>query len=138
MRRPIAQALFIAAVALVPARAYAQGAGKQAAAQVLFEDAKKLMAKGDYAAACQKFADSQQDDPAPGTQYNLADCYEKNGQTASAWATFKSAAASYRAHNRADWEAKARDRAKTLEPKLSKLTLVVPPDVTGIEVRRDG
>src|SRR5262245_45036936 len=98
-----------------PRDARAQGASREASAQAVFEDAKKLMAKGDYAAACPKFADSQQLDPAPGTQFNLANCYEKNGQTASAWATFKSAAASYKAHNRPDWETKARDRATALE-----------------------
>ncbi len=131
---------FVAASALSPSVAHAQGAGKQAAAQALFEDAKKLMTKGDYGAACPKFSDSQNLDPAPGTQFNLANCYEKAGQTASAWATFKSAAASYRAHNRADWETKARDRANAIEPKLSKLTVVVPPEsaVPGLEVRRDG
>ena len=143
MTRSIGTALCLAtflAVAVAPSSAHAQGAGKQAAAQAMFEDAKKLMTKGDFGAACQKFSDSQNLDPAPGTQYNLANCYEKNGQTASAWATFKSAAASYRAHNRAEWETKARDRAAAIEPKLSKLTIVVPAEsnVPGLEVRRDG
>jgi hypothetical protein len=145
MSRSIARAPYLAAclstlVVLAPAVAHAQGAGKQAAAQALFEDAKKLMTKGDFAAACPKFNDSQNLDPAPGTQFNLANCYEKVGQTASAWATFKSAAASYRAHSRGDWETKARDRASALEPKLSKLTVVVPPEssVPGLEVKRDG
>lgn len=139
-RAPYLAACFATLVALGPSVAHAQGAGKQAAAQALFEDAKKLMTKGDFAAACPKFNDSQNLDPAPGTQFNLANCYEKAGQTASAWATFKSAAASYRAHNRGDWETKARDRASVLEPKLSKLTVVVPPasSVPGLEVKRDG
>jgi len=145
MSRSIVRAPYLAAclatlVTLAPAVVHAQGAGKQAAAQALFEDAKKLMIKGNFPAACQKFSDSQNLDPAPGTQFNLADCYEKGGQTASAWATFKSAAASYRAHNRADWETKARGRATALEPKLSKLTVVIPPTsaVPGLEVKSDG
>jgi len=127
-------------LAILPALAQAQSASQQAAAQQLFEDAKKLMAKGEYPAACQKFADSQKNDPAPGTQFNLANCYEKNGQSASAWATFKSAAAAYRANNRAEWETKARDRAAQLEPKLVKIAIVVPPEsnVAGLQVRRDG
>lgn len=144
MTRSIARAstlaLLTGALLFSSGRARAQGAGKQAAAQAIFEEAKKLYTKGDYAAACPKFADSQSLDPAPGTQFNLANCYEKNGQTASAWATFKSAAASYRAHNRPDWETKARDRASALEPKLSKLNVVVGDGarVPGLEVRRDG
>ena len=133
-------ALVALALSLSSATALAQGAPRQASAQAVFEDAKKLMAKKDYAAACPKFADSQQLDPAPGTQFNLADCYEKAGQTASAWATFKSAAASYKAHNRPDWETKARDRAAALESKLSKLIINVGQagTVPGLEVLRDG
>ncbi len=133
--------LAIAALSLCSATASAQqGASRQASAQAVFEDAKKLMAKHDYAAACPKFADSQQLDPAPGTQFNLADCYENAGQTASAWATFKSAAASYKAHNRPEWESKARERAAALEPRLSKLTIVVGATgaIAGLEVIRDG
>jgi hypothetical protein len=140
MSRSVCALLCFGALTLAPAAARAQGASKQAAAQALFEDAKKLMAKGDLAAACPKFADSQRIDPAPGTEFNLATCYERNGQTASAWATFKSAAASYRAHNREDWEKKARDRATALEPMLSRLVILVPADanVPGLEVKRDG
>jgi hypothetical protein len=136
----LATSCLTAALGLLPVRAQAQSASKQAAAQSLFEDARKLMNKGDFANACPKFADSQRIDPAPGTEFNLANCYEKAGQTASAWATFKSAAASYRAHNRTDWEQKARERAAAIEPKLSRLTIVVPQEanVSGLEVRRDG
>ena len=139
-RTALALAALTLSSGLFQTAARAQGAPRQASAQAVFEDAKKLMAKKDYAAACPKFADSQQLDPAPGTQFNLADCYEKAGQTASAWATFKSAAASYRAHNRPDWETKARDRAAALESKLSKLTINVGAQgaVTGLEVTRDG
>ena len=136
----LSSALVTAAILLGTQAAHAQGASREASAQAVFEDAKKLMAKNDFAAACPKFADSYQLDPAPGTQFNLANCYEKSGQTASAWATFKSAAASYKAHNRPDWETKARERASVIEPKLSKLTVFVAEGavVPGLEVRRDG
>ena len=134
-----AGALLFVALSLASASAHAQGASREASAQAVFEDAKKLMAKGDFAAACPKFADSQQLDPAPGTQFNLANCYEKSGQTASAWATFKSAAASYKAHNRPDWETKARERAAALEAKLSKITITVADTAEGgLDVMRDG
>lgn len=107
-----------------------------AAAQALFQEARKLMEKGDYGAACKKLEDSQKLDPAPGTLFNLAHCFEKNGQTASAWVTFKSAASAYKSTNRPDWETKARDRAEALEPRLSHLTIVT--DGQGVEIRRDG
>ena len=115
-------------------------AGSQAAAQALFDDARKAMAQGNYAAACPKFADSQKLDPGAGTLLNLANCYEKNGQTASAWATFKDAAAEAKKSGHPDWEATARKRAAALEPTLSTLTVDVPPAsvVDGLEVHRDG
>jgi hypothetical protein len=112
----------------------------QAAAQALFDDARKAMAQGNYAAACPKFVESQKLDPGAGTLLNLANCYDKNGQTASAWATFKDAAAEAKKSGHPDWEATARKRAAALEPALSRLTVEVPPAsvVDGMELRRDG
>src|SRR5271166_5257799 len=81
-------------VALVSARAsLAQtSAGDKAAAQAIFDEGKRLMDAGQFAQACPKFADSEKLDPGVGTLLNLGVCYEKNGQTASAWATYKEAA----------------------------------------------
>jgi serine/threonine-protein kinase len=127
--------------ALAPGRAFAQqDASSQAAAQALFDQARQLMADGKYAEACPKLVESQRLDPGAGTLLNLGQCYEKNGQTASAWVTFKDAAAAAELKHRADWSARARERATALEPLLSKLTIDVPADerAIGIQVRRDG
>src|SRR3954468_8607529 len=77
-------------------------------AQALFDDGRRLMNEGHFAEACPKLAASQKLDPGAGTLMNLATCYEKNNQLASAWATFKEAAAASHASGHADWETAAR------------------------------
>lgn len=121
-------------------RADAQGASNQAVAEALFEEARQLVAAGKPGDACPKFAESQRLDPAAGTLLNLANCYEKNGQTASAWVTFKDAEAEAKRLGRADWEKLASERSTFLHSHLSKLTIRVsqPAEVSGLEIRRDG
>lgn len=121
----------------VPSAAHADAA-QAATAQALFEEAKGLAAKEQFAAACPKFAESQKLDPAAGTLLHLGNCYEKVGKTASAWATFLDAAAAAKQQGRAEWEKLARSRAAALEPKLSRLTITAPAAVAGLEIKRDG
>lgn len=112
---------------------------QKAAAQALFEEGRDLVRDGKFAQACPKLAQSLKLDPGTGTMLWLADCYENAGQTASAWAQFKDAAASA-ALSRDPREKVARKRVDALEGRLTKLVIVVPPDarVVGLEVRRDG
>ena len=117
----------------------ASAGNNAAAAQALFEEARVLMASGSYAAACTKLEGSLALDSGPGTEYNLALCYEKSGRSASAWATYLSAAASYKSTHRTDWETRARDRAAALAGTLSKLTIVVPAGAPAdLRITRDG
>jgi hypothetical protein len=126
------------AVALLVSLPSAQArADDPATAQALFTDAKKLMAAGKYSDACPKLEESDHASPAIGTKFNLADCYEHTGRTASAWAGFLSVASAARNANQAAREKAARDRAKALEPKLSRISIVVQTPVDGIEVKRD-
>jgi hypothetical protein len=110
-----------------------------AAAQSLFDDAKKLIADGKWAAACPKLEESLRISPTAGTKFNLGDCYEHTGKTASAWAQFLSAATQTKIAGQKDREKAARDRAAALEPKLSRLAIVVAADArpAGLEVKRD-
>jgi hypothetical protein len=121
------------------ARVHAQAGGDaRAAAQALFDSARTLMAQDNYNDACPKLEESQRLDPGVGTQFNLAVCYEAIGRNASAWSLFLEVAASaHRAAERAREEV-ARSRAATLEPKLSKLRIVVPDDArtAGLRVLR--
>jgi hypothetical protein len=128
-------ALSIAAVVLCAAPARA---GDEAAAEALFLEAKRLMAEGKLAEACPKFAESNRLDRGAGTLIHLGDCYEKNHQTASAWATFRDAASAAQGLGRSDWEKLATSRAAALEPKLARLTIKVASPAEGITVTRDG
>lgn len=113
-------------------------ADDRAAAQVLFEQGRDLVKKGQFKEACPKFQESLKLDRGIGTMLWLADCQENAGQTASAWASFKeaAAAAALSGDNR---EKVARDRASALAPKLSRLTINVPsPTAVDLEVKRDG
>ncbi len=112
----------------------------RARAQQLFDSALVDAEAGKFAAACPKFQASQDADPKPSTLLNLASCYEKNGQTASAWGAFREAEGLARKAGRSDWETTARTRAEALEPKLLRLTVNVPEAsrVPGLAVTRDG
>jgi serine/threonine-protein kinase len=138
--RTLAAVAFTLAVVLSPAIARAQSASDQATAEALFRQARDLMTAGHYGEACPKLAESQRLDPSAGTMLNLATCYEKNGQLASAWVTFKGAATAAQNANEPDRAKLARARVADLEPKLATLTIAVAPaaDVPGLVVKRDG
>lgn len=107
-------------------------------AQALFEEARALVLERRYAEACPKLAASLRLDRALGTMLWLADCYEKNGQTASGHAQFV-AAAKLAAERRDPREKVATRRANDLEARLTRVTVVLPkPPVEGLVVRRDG
>lgn len=133
----IRRASLILACLLFCERAGAQPEDRRAAAQALFEQGKALIEAGNFKAACPKLADSQRLDPGIGTSLWLADCYENNGQTASAWAQFKEAAAAA-ARAKDPREKVARQRAVDLERKLAKLTISIAPSNHGVSVKRDG
>ncbi len=95
------------------------------------------MTQGHFAEACKKLEGSEKLDPGAGTLLNLASCYEQNGQTASAWITYKDAAAAAGVRH-PDWASQANDGANALEPKLARLTIVIGVSTPGMQVSRDG
>ena len=106
-------------------------------AERLFQDARALVEKGDYAAACPKLEASQKLDPAVGTQFNLADCYEHLGKTATAFALFEEVARIARAAGKFERERSAKGRAAALAPKLARVHLDVKAAAPGLEIRID-
>lgn len=111
---------------------------KATTAEALFAEGRKLMVAGRHGEACPKFEASERLDPGIGTLLNLAECYEKVGKTASAWASFRQAAATARAAGSTDREDIARARAAALEARLSHLKVSLVANSEGLEVRRDG
>jgi hypothetical protein len=96
------------------------------------------MSNGNYAMACEKLAASQKLDPGLGTSLNLADCYEKSGRTASAWAEFRDAASAAHRVGSKDREQVARARADALEKQLARLTLTQKTSHPEQRIARDG
>lgn len=109
-------------------------------AQMLFEEGKRLMAKGDTAAACERLEASQRIEPAGGTLLHLAACREKQGRTATAWALYNEALSAARRAQRRDREQAASERIAALEPRLMRLRIVVGPAarLPELTITRDG
>lgn len=136
MRRWIALALVVSVQAFA-ADVGAQEANDKAAADMLFVQARKLAEAGKFVEACPKLEESLRLDSGIGTMLYLAECWEKTGKTASAWAQFREAESS--AAKSGDPRAKvARDRAEKLLPLLSDLNIRVSSAIPGLVISRDG
>ena len=135
-RRAIAlAALLAAATGASPALARDFDA---AAAEALFDEARRLLASGDVKAACPKFAESYRLDPALGALLNLAACHEKEGRVATAWSEYRDAevqALKARDDKRAAY---AKKQAAALEPRLPHLAVAVTETPRGFAVTRNG
>lgn len=129
---------FVVSTCATHGLAFAQSSSSVVAAEALFQQGRQLMNEGKYELACPKFADSQKIDPSSSTLLNLANCYEKLGRTATAWATYREAASWAKKEGHEDYLATALKRADALYPKLSKLTIHVTTPVDGLEIKRDG
>lgn len=121
--------------------AQGKSGGNRAAAEALFNQGRDLMTAGKFAEACPKFEASQQLDPGLGTMLNLAECYEKTGRTASAWAEYREAIPLARAAGSKARQDLATERAQALQERLSTLTIRAMSGEDSnahLEVRRDG
>lgn len=129
---PFASALWLALLHAPPAAAQASASDK-AAAEALFDSGLRLMKQSAFAEACPKLEESNRIDPAVGTLLYLGECYERVGKTASAWATFREAASLATNSNQVDRARIAAGRAQGLEPKLSRLSIELSPEVSSIQ-----
>jgi hypothetical protein len=122
------------------AQAQEVSSGSSVAAQALFDEAKRLIQQGDAAAACPKLEESERLEPGIGTKLNLANCYEKVGRTASAWILYLEVESDTKRNGQVERQTMAHARAAALQPKLSHVTINVPPAsrAPGLVVERDG
>jgi len=131
----------VSAALLLPATpCRADEASDRAAAEALYELGQKFLKEGNYAEACPKLEASNSLDPGVGTLLLLGDCWEKAGKVASAWGTFKDAAALARSHNDPERANIGELRASALRPRLTYLEFEVSAEdrVPGFELRRGG
>lgn len=129
----------LAALAVTVAGSTAIAQPARTAADVEFERGRALLDAGKFAEACAAFDASQKLDPELATELNQADCREKNGQLATAWALFSSVAA--KTQTASDDRAKkfhkvAVEHAQKLDARLSRLTVRAGSPVAGLDVRR--
>lgn len=136
---PLVIALVATSAPALAQDAVAPNAERTAAAKTLFDQAQSLMEQKKFPEACSKFQASNQQVARVGTLLNLGDCYEKNGQNASAWATYNDALNLGRRQGRPEYEEFAKKKVAELEPSLYRLTLTVPPEaaVEGMVIKRD-
>ncbi|MCK6532420.1 MAG: PEGA domain-containing protein [Polyangiaceae bacterium] len=111
-----------------------------ALATELFNQGRELMAAGKAHEACPKLAESHRLDPGGGTVLNLGLCYEAIGKLASAYSAFNDALAMARRDDRDDRITIATEHLASVEPRLSRLIIEVPPGLAlaGMSVTRDG
>jgi hypothetical protein len=103
------------------------GSDLSPAAQALFEQAMRLMDEGRFSEACPKLKEVVRlYPPGVGGKLRLAECYEAAGLLASAWAAYHSAEAAAALAGQAARSQKAAARASEIEPRLSRLTIIVP------------
>ena len=121
----------LAAFVLMARTAHADGGD----AEALFTQGNALVTAGRYAEACPKLAESERLEPALGTRFNLADCYEHLGRTATAQALFLDVARAAHAAGKFERERLAKERAAAL--KVPTLRIDVKASASNLEILLD-
>ena len=108
----------------------ADGPPDQAVAQALFEQARVLMQKKQYADACVLLERSEALDPGGGTLLNLAVCYEGKGALAQAYATYQEVLSQAHREKRSDRAETAQKRIDAIAPRVPHLVIKLPDHAT--------
>ncbi|MDI1476855.1 hypothetical protein [Polyangium sp. y55x31] len=110
-------------------------------AEVLFNRAMELSTEGRDPEACPMLEQSLALDPAMGTRYRLAECYERTNRREAAYRLYTEVAIEAKRAGMTDRESRARLRSEALSAMLARLVVWVPKDVAEtpeLEVTIDG
>jgi len=99
--------------------------------ETLFREGRAAMQEKNYDLACEKFAESQKKEPAPGTALNLGECEEQRGHLVAAGEAFAIAAATFTAPDKQQYAA---SRAEAADRKTPRLTVRTSAPVPGLVV----
>lgn len=120
-------------------RSDAQSEDPNAIAERLFNQARELVKANRWAEACPLFEASLREDPALGTQLNLAACDEHVGQLARAWDLYHGSIGIAESAGDAERRDFAQKHADALEPRLARLVISAPArPPADLRVTRDG
>lgn len=110
---------------------------KEDKAEQLFREGRDALNRGDYAAACPKFAESVRLTKRPGPLLNLAQCEEHEGKLRSALKLWREGSALLPAGD--GRIALATEHVSALQPKIPRLTVKLSPEApAGSKVTLDG
>lgn len=98
----------------------------------------KALKHEDWKAACDAFAGSNEADPSPGTEINLALCNEKQGKYATAWGWYRTASGLAEQRGQRERAERARNEAARIEPQVNKIKITTKDSPQSVTVTRDG
>lgn len=139
MRKFVARSLSIALLTLSGAALAEPTPSEIALARRLFADALVLENAGNWSGAIAKLKDAIAIKETPGLRYHLAHCQEQRGALVAASLDYERASELIQAGAQApDVEQLLELANQRLLTQIPKLTLVLPPDVSGASVEIDG
>ena len=107
-------------------------------AEQTFQLGLAAMKKKDFPTACDAFTQSNKADPSPGTQINLALCFEKRKMWASAWSWYRSAVNLAHVRGQKDREQLADESSTKLLPQIHYVLFVAKEPLVEPKALRDG
>lgn len=118
--------------------AFSLDAADATVAQTLVDGGKQLLEKDQVEEAFAKFIEANRLAQSPAALLGMAECFERTGKTASAWGALKKAEERARALGDAAVAEEVSRRVRELEPKLTKLKVVLKGGGEAPSVRLDG